>query len=269
MILHMLAAPKNLKFIKANGLGNDFVIFDARLAEVNLSVAQIQKISNRKNIGCDQLIIIKKASQNFDCEMVIYNCDGSLSGACGNATRCVAGIIFEDSSKAEIFIKTAAGILACKKDGDLISVNMGKMNFGKNIELFGFDFFTADIGNQHAVTFIKENISDAKFFEISPQIENHNFFPNKTNVEFAKIINDDLIEVRVFERAAGETLACGSGACAVGAVAIKNSLIKKSQTIIRFKGGDLKIEKLVDDSVIMTGAYEKVFDGEIDREFLK
>lgn len=265
----MLAVPKNLKFIKANGLGNDFVIFDARFVDVNLTAAQIQKISNRKNIGCDQLIIIQKSSADFDCEMIIYNCDGSISGACGNATRCVAGIIFEDVKKSEILIKTAAGILSCKKDGELISVNMGKIKFAKNIELFGFDFFTADIGNPHAVTFIDKNISDEDFFKIAPQIENHQYFPNKTNTEFAKIISDDLIEVRVFERAAGETLACGSGACAVAAIAIKNSLIKKSTTTIRFKGGDLKIEKLEDDSVIMTGAYEKIFSGEIDDGFLK
>lgn len=265
----MLAVPKNLKFIKANGLGNDFVIFDARFAEVNLSAAQIQKISNRKNIGCDQLIIIKKGDVNFDCEMIIYNCDGSISGACGNATRCVAGIIFDDLKKSEILIKTAAGILSCKKAGELILVNMGKIKFAKNIELFGFDFYVADIGNPHAVAFTRQNISDEDFFKIAPQIENHQYFPNKTNVEFARIIDDNLIEVRVFERAAGETLACGSGACAVAAIAIKNSLIKNKQTTIRFKGGDLKIEKLDDDCVIMTGAYEKIFVGEIDNEFLK
>lgn len=263
----MLAAPKNnnsLKFIKASALGNDFIIFDARFDEdFFLSKSQIQKFSNRKFIGCDQLIILKKIN-NADAEMQIYNQDGSFAGACGNATRCVAKILIDDLKKEKLLIKTAAGILSCEKKDELISVNMGKINFLENISLFGFNFYLADIGNPHAVTFAKEEISDEEFFKIAPQIENNSYFPNKTNVEFARIINDKLIEVRVFERGVGETLACGSGACCVGAVAIKNSLINSKMTKVRFKGGDLEITMINGDEVLMTGDCQIDFYGQIN-----
>jgi diaminopimelate epimerase len=264
----MSAALKNnsssLSFIKASALGNDFIIFDARENEnFSLSKAQIQKFSNRKFIGCDQLIILKKGSNNFDAEMQIYNQDGSVSGACGNATRCVAKILIDDLQKEKLSIKTAAGILSCEKKDELIAVNMGKINFFENISLFGFNFYLADIGNPHAVAFLKEEISDEKFLEISPQIENHSHFKNKTNVEFARIINDELIEVRVFERGVGETLACGSGACCVGALAIKNSLINSKKVKIRFKGGDLEIAMLDGDEVLMVGGCGVDFYGRV------
>ncbi len=302
----MSAALKNhnLAFIKMNGAGNDFVIFDARKNEISLTSPQIQKISDRKNIGCDQLIILREASfekgggraqarsedldlnhpssaevadatlffkegQDYDAEMEIYNSDGSRSGACGNATRCVASLLLAETKKSQIKIKTAAGILECWKSGEQISVNMGKPKFSENISLYGFDFACVDVGNPHAVTFLSDKISDEKFFEVGPKVECDKFFPSKTNVEFARILSDDLIEVRVFERGAGETLACGSGACAVGVLAIKNSLIKSTKVTIRFKGGDLQIEwkKDGDSAIIMTGGYKKIFSGEIDESF--
>lgn len=292
----MSAALKNhnLAFIKMSGAGNDFVIFDARKNEISLTSPQIQKISNRKNIGCDQLIVLKpplkkgeelqsseggfKSSDlaatsffkgSYDAEMEIYNSDGSRSGACGNATRCVASLLLDETKKSQIKIKTAAGILECWESGEQISVNMGKPKFSENISLYGFDFACVDVGNPHAVTFLSNKISDEKFFEVGPKVECDKFFPNKTNVEFARILSNDLIEVRVFERGAGETLACGSGACAVAVLAIENSLIKSTKVTIRFKGGDLQIEwkKDGDSSIIMTGGYEKIFSGTIDESF--
>jgi len=267
-----------------SGAGNDFAIFDARKTAINLSAAQIVKISNRKNIGCDQLIVIRNAF-DADCLMEIYNSDGSLSQACGNATRCVAAILMEDSTSDSIKIKTAAGILKCWRAADglnngLISVNMGIPNFdwqkiplsyatnSQKISLFDFDFACANVGNPHAVTFIANPLSDEKFFDIGPKVETNSIFPKKTNVEFAQIISDNLIEVRVWERGAGETLACGSGACAVAILAIRKGLVKNNKVTIRFKGGDLNIEWNGDDSaVIMTGGYEKIFDGVIDEGF--
>jgi len=267
----MSVAPKHkVKFIKMNGAGNDFVIFDARNQEVNLNKEEIIKISDRKNIGCDQLIIIRKVD-DADCLMEIYNSDGSLSGACGNATRCVAAIINQDSLK----IKTAAGFLKCWREGNLISVDMGKPKFlakeiplakeidSQNISFFGLSFACVNVGNPHAVTFVKKLPSDEEFFKIAPQIESEVIFSQKTNVEFAKIISDNLLEVRVWERATGETLACGSGACAVAILAIKNGLVKSKKLTTRFKGGDLIIE-WNGESVIMTGGFEKNFEGEIN-----
>jgi len=254
-----------IPFIKMNGAGNSFVIFDARKNPVFLTSEQIIKISDKKNIGCDQLIIMR-GGKNVDCEMEIYNSDGSLSGACGNATRCVASILFSDptTSLAELVkIKTAAGILKCRRDGNLISVDMGIPTFEKDkILLHGFEFNCVDVGNPHAVTFIAKPLSDEQFFAVGPSVETDSYFPQKTNVEFARIISDDLIEVRVWERGAGETLACGTGACAVGILAIKRNLIKNNRVITRFKGGDLTIEwNGVGTSVIMTGGYEKEFEG--------
>ncbi len=243
-----------------NGAGNDFIIFDARDREINLSKGKIIELCDRKNIGCDQLIVIKKDA-DADCLMEIYNSDGSLSGACGNATRCVASLL----KKEKVKIKTAAGILNCEKKGDKISVDMGEPTFPlKDISLFGFDFLCVDVGNPHAVAFISNNLSDEVFFDVGPKVETHAHFPKKTNVEFAKIISDKLIEVRVWERGAGETLACGSGACAVGILAIKDKLISGKEVTVRFKGGDLLIQWREGESVVMVGGYEKEFEGEID-----
>jgi diaminopimelate epimerase len=274
-VLKLKNNSTQIHFTKMNGVGNDFVIFDARNCDIQLSNEQIKKISNRGVIGCDQLIIIRNAD-GVDCLMEIYNSDGSLSGACGNATRCVASLIEGD----EIKIKTAAGILDCKKQGELIAVNMGIPKFSwqeipltfecdsQKIILENFEFACLNIGNPHAVTFIDEPLEDKLFFDVGPKVENNPIFKNKTNVEFAQIISDDLIEVRVWERGAGETLACGSGACAVGILAIRKSLIKKNKVTTRFKGGDLIIEWNGSRSpVIMTGGYEVEFFGVLDESF--
>lgn len=266
-------------FIKMNGAGNDFVIFDARKSAVKLSSKQIAKISDRKNVGCDQLIIIKK-SDTANCLMEIYNSDGSKSGTCGNATRCVAAIIMEESDLEEVTIETAGGNLKCWHNGGMIAVDMGVPNFDWQkiplseekpapLSLFGYDFFYVNVGNPHVVSFVKTPLEDKEFFSISPKIESNPFFPEKTNVEFAQVIDDSLIEVRVFERGSGETLACGSGACAVAILAIKNHLTENKEITVRFKGGDLTIQwNGESESVIMTGAYEKVFYGEIDEDFI-
>lgn len=298
-----MSAEQNHKisFVKMSGVGNDFVIFDARKIAINLSTSQIKKISDRKNIGCDQLIILKPSLQKrddaagvrvicptqarsdseLDCVMEIYNSDGSLSGACGNATRCVASILLAEKKTDRVKIQTAAGILDCWRDGDLISVNMGVPSFdwqkiplaheidSQKISLFGFDFACVNVGNPHAVTFVELAMSDADFFSIGPQVETNPIFPQKTNVEFVRILSDQLMEVRVWERGAGETLACGSGACAVAILAIRKNLTQSKKITIRFKGGDLLIEWHGDGSpVIMTGGYQKIFDGVLDESFL-
>ncbi len=276
-----MSAEQNLNypFVKMSGVGNDFVIFDGRQAHIHLTSDQIKKISDRKNIGCDQLIVMREG-EAVDCVMEIYNSDGSLAGACGNATRCVASILFSEKQTLEIKIQTAAGILRCTQDGDFISVNMGVPNFdwakiplshetdSQKISLFNFEFACVNVGNPHAATFIAQPLTDEIFFDIGPKIETDSIFPQKTNVEFAQIISDNLIEVRVWERGSGETLACGSGACAVAILAIRQGLVKSKKVTIRFKGGDLLIEWNGDGTaVIMTSSFEKIFDGAIDAKF--
>lgn len=254
----------NLQFLKMDGIGNDFVIFDFRNNNCQrLSSVQIKKICDRRNIGCDQLVIIKN-SDIANCAIDIYNADGSKVLACGNATRCVAYLILEETKLEKVTIEISGRVLTATKEGNQIAVEMGLINFANNH--FYFDdlkFLMADIGNPHAVCFVEDIPSDEEFFRIAPLVEKHQFFINKTNVEFAKIISDQIIEVRVFERGVGETLACGSGACAVASLAIKNKLVKSNKVLIRFRGGDLIIKYSDDQSVIMIGDCRKIFYGEI------
>ena len=277
----MIAKTKNnWQFYKMSALGNDFVIFDFRKQYFKISPRQIQIIADRKNIGCDQLIIIKsleqlnhqelplfKSHEQLVYEIDIYNRDGSKAEACGNATRCVAGLLFQENpTHKKIKIKTLAGLLDCNKINDKeISINMGKIKFLENFFYANHNFYCANIGNPHAVSFINEAISNEDFFRIGSQVENHQNFPKKTNVEFAQILSDDLIVVRVWERGVGETTACGSGACAVVACAVKNNLVKSQQVTVKFIGGKLKIN-CVDGEIIMTGDYNKIFKGIIDEE---
>lgn len=275
--------PKAIEFIKMNGTGNDFIIIDCRKNEAQFGAAQIAKMADRKNIGCDQLILLKNSTK-ADIFMDIYNADGSRAGACGNATRCVAAIIMDEKKSDNVLVETISGILPSKKEGNLISVNMGKPKFGwseiplqkeTNTDSFKIDdpllsnfrFSAANIGNPHVVAFIENELDDELFFKIGPKIENHPLFPQKTNVEFVKIISPNHLKVRVWERGSGETLACGTGACAVGVLAIKKGLVNGNKVKISFRGGDLLINWLEDESIIMSGSYQKIFSGIIADEF--
>lgn len=259
-------------FVKMSGAGNDFVIFDARSQEISLSADDIKNISDRKNIGCDQLIVIKN-SQDADCFMQIYNSDGSTSSTCGNATICVASILMKEKKSDFVKIKTAADLLECSKYSDsLISVKMGIPKFSwdkiplskkmdsQKVEIDGFNFACVNVGNPHAVSFIPSSLSDEEFFRMGKKVESHEYFPQKVNVEFVQIKKDDLLEVRVFERGAGETLACGSGACAVACAAIKNNFVSSKKITTRFKGGDLIVEWSGEDDacIVMTGGYRNI-----------
>jgi diaminopimelate epimerase len=271
-----------VNFLKMNGAGNDFIIFDARSNHHQFNVEQIAKISNRKNIGCDQFIVLKN-SLLADVFMEIYNSDGTKSGACGNATRCVAAILFQEKLVDKIKVETKAGVLQCWMDGDLIAVNMGfpkfswqeiPLSYQENTENLivdiakKYNFTAVNMGNPHIVTFIDKDLTEEEFFTISPQLEVNKLFPEKTNVEFAQILSSNHIKVRVWERGAGETLACGSGACAVAVSAMRRNLVKREKVRISFKGGDLFINWLDDGSVIMLGSYQKIFTGTIDENFL-
>lgn len=269
-----------IAFTKMNGAGNDFVIIDQRHNNFTLANADFSKICDRKNgIGCDQLVFIKKSSQ-ADCLMEIYNQDGSISAACGNATRCVASILFkENSQKTNITIATAADILHCQQQQDgkiFVKMTPPKFNWqeiplakeqnSQGFELLGYKFYCANIGNPHAVTFLEQEIRDHNVLNIGPKIENNALFPQKTNVEFVNIKSNQHIIARVWERGAGETKACGTGACAIGAVAIKNKLINTNNVTISFPGGDITIEWSGNDNepIIMGGDYDLEFSGEYE-----
>jgi len=262
-----------------SGAGNDFIIIDVRNSDYQFSATQISKISDRTNIGCDQFVLLKN-SLEADLLMEIYNSDGSFSAACGNATRCVAAILMAEKFIDKVTIETAAGILSAWVEGDLIAVNMGQPKFSwseiplsepKNTDDFmivGRHFAAVNMGNPHIITFINQDLSNQEFLTLGSNLEVHPLFPQRTNIEFAQILSPNHIKVRVWERGAGETLACGSGACAVVVVAIRKNLVAKEKTKVSFKGGDLFIEWSNDGSVIMSGGYQKIAEGVLDESLL-
>ena len=252
---------------KMDGLGNDFVIIDQREKNVSLSNDQIIKICDREFIGCDQLIYIKKDS-NLDAKLEFYNSDGSKSDACGNGTRCVAYLLSKENNKKEIEVLTSSGNLKSKiYDNKIVETNIGvpkvkwnEIPISKELETKNLNIKILDknnnefiggtavnVGNPHIIFFIKDiEIFDLK--KIGPEIENSELFPEKCNVTLAKIVNDDHIKIKVWERGAGLTKACGTAACAT-AFAAKLNGIKKSKINIEFPLGILSIN--IDDKNII------------------
>ena len=263
-------------FIKMHGLGNDFVIIDSRNNNYIINEKNIRLISNRRlGVGCDQVIEIKN-SKSADIFMKIFNSDGSEAEACGNATRCVAGILFASSPKKQILIETISGILKAESEvNGNIKVDMGEPKLGwqdiplsKNIEVINFEQFSlkngfaVNLGNPHIVFFV-EDLKNFTIDKIGPYIETHKLFPQKVNVEICEIINDQKIKVIVWERGAGKTLACGSGACAVLVAAYKKGL-SKEVVEVQLDGGSLNISWNVktDNHVIMSGPVSVSFLGD-------
>jgi diaminopimelate epimerase len=271
----------DIKAFKMDGLGNDFVIIDQRSQNYALSKDQIIKICDRDFIGCDQLIFIKKSDKK-DAELEFYNSDGSISGACGNGTRCVAEFLSKESNDKEIILLTSSGTLKSKilgnnlveteigvpktnwdeiplkKDLDTKNLNI-KIVSKNNIEHFGGT--SINVGNPHVIFFI-DNIDDYDLKKIGPEIENHNYFPEKCNVTLAKVINRNLIKVKVWERGAGLTKACGTAACATVAAANINGLTDK-QADVEFALGKLTISIDKDNSIHMKGPVSDIKNIEI------
>ena len=266
----------NLEAYKMDGLGNDFIIFDIRKKSFSPSKDQIIKISDRKNIGCDQVIIIDKDSDS-DASLKFYNSDGGEISACGNGSRCVAFLLMKENNNKKISMKTKAGILQAElNDKNLVSINMGQPNFewnkipllkkmdNKNLEIKINDNngkeivggFSLNVGNPHIIFFVKDfNLFNLK--EIGPKIENHNYFPEKCNVTLAKIQNKKNVKVKVWERGAGLTKACGTAACAT---AVAGAILKLNERCvdIEFEEGLLNIDWKENNNIYMTGAVSKV-----------
>ena len=270
---------QKIEFTKMHGLGNDFVIIDRRSKKIEINDSLIQKLSNRRTgAGCDQLITINDPKNNkVDVGIDIFNPAGDKAEACGNGTRCVAKILFDENNERETLkILSDAGTLIAKKSGNEISVNMGKITTHWNkiplskemdtlsipIQVEGFDKGVAvNIGNPHIV-FFGNSIENLDLDEIGPKIEKHDFFPNKTNVEFIQVVNSNTIKMKVWERGAGITLACGSGACAAVYAGWKKKLIEKNSEV-QLEKGSLHIN-IVNDEAIMTGPTEISYNGYIE-----
>ena len=257
----------DIKAYKMDGLGNDFVIIDQRTNVFDLSKDQIIKICDRNFIGCDQLILIKKNTE-FDASLEFYNSDGGFSGACGNGTRCVADLLSKENNKKEITVWTSSGILKSNiLDKNIVETEIGKpktnwkeIPLKKNVNTKNLEIKILDknenahiggtainVGNPHVVFFV-ENIDDYDLKKIGPNIENHELFPEKCNVTLAKVINKNLIKVKIWERGAGLTKACGTAACATVVAGNINKLVQPN-TDIEFELGKLSI--FIDDKNII------------------
>jgi diaminopimelate epimerase len=271
----------DIKAFKMDGLGNDFVIIDQRNNNIVLSKNQIIKICDRSYIGCDQLILIKK-NRDIDAGLEFYNSDGSISGACGNGTRCVAKLLSKENNKKEITVWTSSGILKSNILGNnLVETEIGvpKTNWdeiplSKNLDTKNLNIKIKDInnkehtggtsvnvGNPHIVFFIND-IKNFDLKKIGPEIENHNFFPEKCNVTLAKLVNKNLIKVKVWERGSGLTKACGTAACATAVAGKINGLIE-SRVEIEFTLGKLSIFIDKQNSIHMKGPVSDIQDIEI------
>ena len=271
----------DIQAFKMDGLGNDFVIIDQRIYNLNLSKDQIIKICNRDFIGCDQLILIKKNSE-IDAGLEFYNSDGSISGACGNGTRCIADFLSKEGNKKEISLLTSSGLLKSKILGNnLVETEIGipKINWkeiplSKKIDTKDLKIEIIDknnnkhiggiavnVGNPHIIFFVND-IESFDLKKIGPKIENHKLFPEKCNVTLAKVINKNLVKVKVWERGAGLTKACGTAACATAVAGNIKSLIDKT-TDIEFTLGKLTISIDKKNSVHMKGPVSDIKNIEI------
>lgn len=262
-----------------HGAGNDFIILDARGQALPLGESQIRLIADRRlGIGCDQLITLEPGSAGADLFMRIHNPDGSEAGACGNATRCVARLIAEESGRAAGTIRTISGDLPFTlADGGLITVDLGAPRLGwrevplahaaDTLHLPLAEGSVADpaacsMGNPHA-TFFVEDIATTSVETLGPRFERDGLFPDRANIGFAQILGSARIRLRVWERGAGLTLACGSGACAALVNAARRGLSSRRAEMI-LDGGQLLIEwRESDGHVLMTGPAELSFTGSI------
>ena len=265
-----------LEAYKMDGLGNDFIIFDKRKKSISLNKDQIIKISDRNNIGCDQVIFIDKDDSD-NIFLKFYNSDGGEISACGNGSRCVAYLLMKENNSKNISLKTKASILQAElDDNNLVRINMGQPNFewkkipllkemnNKNlkIKINSIDGraivggFSLSIGNPHIIFFV-DDFDQFDLKKIGPTIENHNYFPEKCNVTLASVRNKKHVKVNVWERGAGLTRACGTAACAT---AISGAILKLNERCvdIEFPEGLLNIDWKMYNNVYMSGKVSKV-----------
>ena len=276
-----------MKFTKMHGIGNDYVYVNCFKETVEHPSEMAIKVSDRHfGIGSDGLILIKP-SEVADGKMEMYNADGSQGAMCGNGIRCVAKYMYDYgiTDKTSISVETKSGIKYLDltiKDGkvDTVKVNMGtpilkavdipvrsekEQVIDEPVMVDGKEWkiTCVSMGNPHAITYI-DDVKNLEIEKIGPKFENHEIFPDRVNTEFVRVIDRNTVEMRVWERGSGETLACGTGACAVAVSSILNGLTEE-EVKVKLLGGDLKIFwDRTENKVYMTGSATTVFDGEID-----
>ena len=276
-------------FLKMHGLGNDFVVLDARTHALALPAERRRLIADRRRgVGCDQLIVLElPTDRDADVFMRIYNPDGSEAGACGNATRCVASLVMDERRVDHVTVQTIAGLLESQKTGTgdnglpVIAVDMGPARLDwrevpvreacdtNHLPVAAGplqDPVGTSMGNPHATFFVAD--ADAiPLAELGPALEHDRFFPERANIGVAQLLAPGRLRLRVWERGAGITLACGSGACAAVVAASRRGLVPRRADVV-LDGGTLTIEWMRDNHVMMTGGIALAFKGELDRSLL-
>ncbi|MBV9570376.1 MAG: diaminopimelate epimerase [Alphaproteobacteria bacterium] len=271
-------------FLKMHGLGNDFVVFDARKSPVALDRAQARALADRRHgIGCDQVIVMERSTNGADASMRIFNADGGEVESCGNAARCVARLLMDENGARAVALDSAGGTLNCASVDGQVRIDMGIPKFSwRDIPLreerdtISFSLrvpgtelpalkqaAAVNVGNPHCVLFV-EDAATAPVQSVGPTIETHPLFPQRTNLEFVQVLSPDRMRMRVWERGAGMTLACGTGACASVAAAYRRGLCR-NRVDVGLDGGTLRIEWEGEGSpIFMTGPSALSYRGEID-----
>lgn len=274
-----------IPFIKMNGLGNDFAIFDGRERPINLIGRTAELIANRsEGVGCDQVIVMEP-SEEADVFMRIYNADGSEVDACGNATRCVARIVAGELNQVGVTIETNAGILLAQLNGEEnVTVDMGVPKFdwqdiplseefrdtrGIELQIGPIDNpvlhspSVVNVGNPHCIFWV-DDVSKHDLGTFGPMLENHPLFPERANITLAQVPSKAELILSVWERGAGLTKACGTAACAAAVCAARKQLTGRNVSV-HLPGGDLQVLwRESDDHILMTGPIEVEYKGEIE-----
>ena len=277
-----MTLAEQIPFRKMNGLGNDFVVLDARARPIAVTEKSAKAISDRKSgIGCDQLIVLEK-SADFDVRMRVWNAEGGEVQSCGNASRCIADLLFDETSKNTATISTKGGLLMASKAGEkMVTVDQGVPKFGwkdiplsepfsdtRHIELqYGpidhpsiHSPSVVNVGNPHCIFWV-DDLDVVDLSRAGPMLENHPLFPERANISFAKVVARDHIFLRVWERGAGLTKACGTAACATMAAGHRIKIID-DKCRITLPGGDLSMAvRESDGHILMTGPVAYEFDG--------
>ncbi len=287
MTVSPVPSPAALPFRKMHGLGNDFVVIDARQQPLSLAQPQLERIADRRfGIGCDQLILLEPSAKGH-VRMRIFNPDGGEVEACGNATRCIASLLTRESGASEAVIETVAGLLVGRMEGAEVAVDMGlPVLDGAKIPLAGEPrdtaripldtaalsrdlpgwFSAVNMGNPHGIFFVKDAAA-IDLARVGPALETHPIFPEKANISFAEVRPDGEVTLRVWERAAGATLACGTAACATAVAAHRLGLTGETVRL-HLPGGPLTIRRSPEGRVIMIGPVAESFSGTIHPSLL-
>jgi diaminopimelate epimerase len=274
-----------IRFRKMNGLGNDFVVLDARLRALPLSPDAVRAIADRKEgIGCDQIVALEP-SRKADVFMRIWNADGGEVGACGNAARCVAALVAAEREKSKVSIETGSGVIGATVNADRsVTIDMGAPRFAWNeIPLSQpFDDTRAiafgsiedpalgspsvvNVGNPHCLFFV-DDADSHDLARLGPELEHHPLFPERANISLVQVLGPAHLRLRTWERGAGLTQACGTAACAACVAASRRGLADRKATV-SLPGGDLVIEwRKSDGHILMTGPYALEYEGTLPAE---